>query len=125
MCKSRGKEVDYEMDRRTLKLAMKGNVVLDGRLTGWVAGGWGDVKIFYECPLDVRAERVAKREKITVKEAKERLENRDKEDRKKYRKLYKIDSFDKSIYDIIINNEKLTPKQAKRMPVELVREFLE
>jgi len=55
----------------------------------------------------------------------ERLENRDKEDRKKYRKLYKIDSFDNSIYDIIINNEKLTEKQAKRMPVELVREFLE
>jgi len=125
MCKTRGKEVDHEMDRRTLKLAMKGNVVLDGRLTGWVAGRWADIKIFYECPIDVRAKRVAKREKITPKIAKERLENRDEEDRKKYRKLYKIDSFDKSIYDIIINNEKLTPKQAKRMPVELVREFLE
>ena len=98
---------------------------MDGRLTGWVAGGWGDVKIFYECPLDVRAERVAKREKTTFKKAKERLEDRDKEDRKKYRKLYGIDAFDKSIYDIIINNEKLSLKEAKRTPVELVREFLE
>ena len=125
MCKTRGSSIDHEMDRRTLKLAMKGNVVLDGRLTGWVAGGWADVKIFYECPMDVKAKRVAKREKITPKRAKERLENRDKEDRKKYRKLYKIDAFDTSIYDIIINNEKLTLEQAKRMPVELVREFLE
>jgi len=125
MCKTRGKEVDYEMDRRTLKLAMKGNVVLDGRLTGWVAGNWADVKIFYECPLKVTAERVAKREKTTFKKAKERLEDRDKEDRKKYRKLYGIDAFDKSIYDIIINNEKLSLKEAKRTPVELVREFLE
>jgi cytidylate kinase len=125
LCKTRGKEVDYEMDRRTLKLAMKGNVVLDGRLTGWVAGNWADVKIFYECQPEVKAERVAKREKTTVKKAKEAIENRDKEDRKKYRKLYKIDYFDKSIYDIIIDNTKLTLKQAKRMPIELVREFLE
>ena len=125
MCKTRGSSIDHEMDRRTLKLAMEGKVVLDGRLTGWVAGNWADVKIFYECPLKVRAKRVAKREKITTKKAKKRLEERDTEDRKKYRKLYGIDYFDKSIYDIVINNEKLTLEQAKRMPVELVRELLE
>lgn len=125
MSKTRRKEVDYEMDIRTLKLAIGGNVVLDGRLTGWVAGRWADVKIFYECPMKIRAERVAKREKTTVKKANLRLEKRDKEDRRHYRRLYGIDSYDKSIYDIIINNEKLTLKQAKRMPVELVREFLE
>jgi len=122
--KIRKPEIDYEMDRRTLKLAMEGNVVLDGRLTGWVAGDWADVKIFYECSLNVRAERVAKRDNITFEEAKEVLQKRDEEDHRIYQNLYGIDSYDKSIYDIVINNEKLTKKEAKVVPVKLVKKFL-
>jgi cytidylate kinase len=118
-------EIDHETDRRNLEFAMKGNAVLDGRLTGWVAGDWADVKIFYECPLGVRAKRVAKRDNISVEETRKRLEKRDKEDHEKYRKLYGIDSYDKSIYDIVINNEKLPKSKAKIVPVKLVREFLE
>jgi len=122
--KIRKPEIDYEMDKRTLKLAMGGNVVLDGRLTGWVAGDWADVKIFYECSLNVRAERVAKRDNITFEEAKEVLQKRDEEDHRIYQNLYGIDSYDKSIYDIVINNEKLTEKEAKIIPVKLVKKFL-
>jgi len=122
--KSREPEIDYEMDRRTLKLAMEGNVVLDGRLTGWVAGDWADVKIFYECDLKVRAERVAKRDSITQEKAKEVIQNRDEEDHNIYQSLYGIDSYDKSIYDIIINNEKLTMDEAKRIPVNLVKKHI-
>ena len=122
--KIRQPEIDYEMDRRTLKLAMEGNVVLDGRLTGWVAGNWADIKIFYECSLNVRAERVAKRDNITFEEAKEVLQKRDEEDHKIYQNLYCIDSYDKSIYDIVINNEKLTEEEAKRIPVKLVEKHI-
>lgn len=124
MSEIREPEVDYKMDKRSLKLAMEGNVVLDARLSGWVAGDWADVKIFYECPLDVKTKRVAKRDNISVEEALERLKKRDEQDHEKYQKLYDIDSFDKSIYDIIINNEKLTLEEAKTVPVKLVREFL-
>ncbi len=118
-------EIDHEMDRRNLEFAMEGKVVIDARLSGWCAGDWADVKIFYECPLDVRAERVAKRDNIIVKESREGLAKRDREDHEKYKKLYGIDSYDKSIYDIVINNEKLTKEEAKIVPVKLVREFLE
>jgi len=121
----RRSEIDYEMDFRSLKLAMQGKVVLDGRLTGWAAGDWADVKIWYECPLKVRAKRVAKRDKIPFKKSFKNLKERDKDDREKYRKLYGIDSFDTSIYDIKINNEKLTKRQAKIVPVKLVKKFLE
>ena len=122
--KVREKEVDYEVEIRTLKLAMKGNVVLNGRLTGWVAGDWADVKIFYDCPLKVRAERIAKRDGISFEKAFRIIKERDEADREKYLKLYGIDSFDKSIYDIVIDNEKLTLKQAKELPVELIKKFL-
>ena len=121
----RGPEIDHEMDKRSLELAMQGNVVLDGRLTGWAAGDWADVKIWYECPLKVRAKRVARRDKISFEESFKNLKERDEDDREKYFKLYGIDSFDRSIYDIKINNEKLTKRQAKIVPVKLVKEFLE
>lgn len=123
--KIREKEVDYEIEKRTLKFAMEGNVVLNGRLTAWVAGDWADVKIFYDCPLKVRAERVAKRDKIPFEKAMRTLKERDKADREKYLKLYGIDSFDKSIYDIVIDNEKLTLEEARELPIKLIREFLD
>ena len=125
LVKIRKPEIDYEMDRRTLELAMGGNVVLDGRLTGWVAGDWADIKIFYECSLNIRAERVARRDDITPEKAEEVLQKRDEEDHNVYQKLYGIDSYDKSIYDIVINNEKLIKKEAKIVPVRLVKQFLE
>jgi cytidylate kinase len=118
-------EIDHLMDKRSLKLAIEGNVVLDGRLTGWAAGDWADVKVWYECPLKVRAVRVAKRDKIPFEKSFKMVKERDEEDREKYLNLYGIDSFDTSIYDIMINNEKLTKQQAKIVPVRLVKEFLE
>jgi len=121
---TREAEIDHLMDKRSLKLAMQGNVVLDGRLTGWAAGKWADVKVWYECPLKVRAKRVAKRDKISFEESFKNLEERDEDDREKYFKLYGINSFNTSIYDIKINNEKLTKRQAKIVPVKLIKEFL-
>jgi cytidylate kinase len=120
----RGSEIDHEMDRRSLEFAMKGKVVLDGRLTGWVAGNWADVRIFYTCPLNVRAERVVNRDNITVEEAKINLQKRDDQDHEKYQKVYGIDSFDRSIYNIVIDNRDLTKKESKILPVKLVKEFL-
>lgn len=122
--KLRGSEVDHEMDRRNLEFAMEGNAVIDARLSGWCAGDWADVRIFYDTPLKVRAQRVAKRDKISFKEALENIKNRDEEDNKKYKQLYGIDAFDKSIYNIVIDNEKLTKREARTVPVKLVKEIL-
>lgn len=124
MSEIRGPEIDHEMDRQSLKLAMEGNVVLDGRLTGWSAGDWADAKIYYICSLKIKAERVAERDSISAEEAEKMIIKRDKEDHKKYYELYGINSYDESIYDIIINNEKLTKKEAEVVPVKLVKEFL-
>lgn len=123
--KIRRAEIDHDMDKRSLELAMKGKVVLDGRLTGWAAGNWADVKIWFGCPLNIRAKRVIRRDRISFEESLKNLKERDKEDREKYLKLYGIDSFDTSIYDIKINNAKLTKKQTKTVPVKLVKEFLD
>jgi cytidylate kinase len=121
----RGKEVDHEMDRRNLQFAIRGGVVIDARLSGWCAGDWADVKIFYDCPLEVRAERAAIRDGVPLEKSLVNIRMRDEEDNKKYKELYGIDAFDKSIYDFIIDNKKLTKDQAETEPVRMVNEFLE
>jgi cytidylate kinase len=118
-------EVDHEVDKRSLMYAIKGGCVLDGRMTGWAAGKWANAKIYYDCNLLIKAKRIAKNNGITVEEAKRIIEERDREDNKKYMALYGIDLFDKSIYDIIINNDELTLKEATIVPIELVKKFLE
>jgi cytidylate kinase len=118
-------EVDYEIEKRTLMYAIRGGCVIDARLSGWVAGKWADVKIFFECSLPVKAKRIAKRDGITAEEAKKNIEGRDREDNKKYMSLYGVDQFDKSIYDIIIDNDNLTLKEVMAVPVDLVKKFLE
>jgi cytidylate kinase len=122
--KLRGRQIDYEMDKRNLESAMRGKVVIDARLSGWCAGDWADVKIFYDCPLEVRAARVAGRDKLPLIESISNIKKRDEEDNKKYKLLYGIDLFDKSIYDFVIDNQKLTKKEAEEIPVKLVKEFL-
>lgn len=122
--KIREKEIDYDMDRRTLKYAIAGKVLIDARLSGWVAGVWADARVFVKCSLRTRAERIAKRDGLTYKQALEITMKRDEEDTKKYQKLYGIDQSSTSIYDIVIDNSKLTYEEAEKIPVKMVKDFL-
>ena len=112
--KVRHRNVDYEMERRSLLLSIKGNVVIDARLSGWVAGEWADARIYIYANQKNRAARMAKRESLSMSESLRILKERDREDSKKYEQLYKIDVTDKSIYDIVINNNDLTVNQLKK-----------
>ena len=123
--KTREDGADLLLDKKTLELAKKGNVVLIGRLTGWVAGGNADAKIWIGCDEKTRIERVAKRENISKDEAKRRIEERDSADDKRYKEFYGIDVNDKSIYDILFNNTDATYEEAITKPVEAVKEFLD
>jgi len=117
-------EVDYEIDKRSLKFAKEGNVLIVGRLAGWVAGDNADLKIFVKCSLKERAKRVALREGKTFEEAKKDILARDKSDINRAKKLYGINLKDLSIYDLIINNDKLSFEEAKIIPVKKVQALL-
>jgi cytidylate kinase len=120
----RSDEIDLKIDEETLKLAIIGNVVLDGRLTGWVAGEWAEVRIFYNTPLKIRARRYAEREGIDYKTALTNVKKRDEADMKKYKKLYGINLKDLSIYNIIIDNSNWSLEDANKKPIKIIEEFL-
>ena len=104
--------IDFEVDRRTLKEALTGNVVLDGHLTAWVVRHLADFTVYVTAPLIVRVNRIARRDNIPLEEALKETVTREVSQKQRYFKYYGIDVTDTSWFDLIINTEKLTVDEA-------------
>ncbi|MEM3569073.1 MAG: AAA family ATPase, partial [Candidatus Jordarchaeales archaeon] len=83
--------IDRQIDERMISEAEKGNVVLDGRLTAWMAGDKADIKILLTAPLDIRVERIAKREGKSIEEALKETVIREESEKKRFMDIYGID----------------------------------
>ncbi|MCD6559737.1 MAG: AAA family ATPase [Palaeococcus sp.] len=101
-------EVDREVDRRQVEAAKEGNVIIEGRLAGWMVKE-ADLKIWLDAPLRVRVERVARREKKPYDIAFMETVEREKQNKKRYLNLYSIDIDDLSIYNLVIDTSKWYP----------------
>ncbi|HDO20577.1 MAG: AAA family ATPase [archaeon GB-1845-036] len=115
---------DREADNITIREAKRGNVVLDGHLTGWMAKKYADIKIYLTAPIEARAKRVAKRDKKTFEEALKEVKIREESNRKRYLKFYGIDLNDLSIYDIIINTDKWEEKTVEKALKILIEDYI-
>ncbi|WP_423792341.1 (d)CMP kinase [Methanocaldococcus indicus] len=103
------KEIDEEIDRRQIELAKKGNIVLEGRLAAWMLLREGikpDLSIWFKTPIEIRAERIAKRENQSFEEALEKMKLREESEKKRYKDIYNINLDDLSIYDLVIDTSK-------------------
>lgn len=109
------KEVDVEVDRRTLEKGLEENCVIDGRLPSWVLGDYSDLRIYVTADLDVRAERVSEREDISFEQAKENTEKRDKDNDRRYRDYYSIDTSDLDHYELVIDNSDLNIEEQNEL----------
>ena len=98
------RKVDFEIEKKTLERGMKGGVVIDSRLAGFVLGGFANFKLFVKCSDEERDKRIAAREGFSVAEANDTLKKRDEIHEKKYKEYYGVDVHDESIYDMIIDN---------------------
>lgn len=101
-------EIDREVDKRQIEASEDCNVVIEGRLAGWMVKN-ADLKIWLDAPIQVRAQRVSKRESISVEEAFMQIAEREMQNRKRYLNLYGIDINDLSVYDLIINTANWGP----------------
>ena len=109
----KNKDIDKELDNRQLEILQKGNVILEGRLAGWIAyrNNITAVKIMLKANIDTRAKRIVKREEGDITKRKKEILNREKSEAKRYKKYYNIDLKDTSIYDLVINSEEKTPEE--------------
>ncbi|MBI4167574.1 MAG: cytidylate kinase family protein [Candidatus Aenigmarchaeota archaeon] len=121
---TREDEIDYQIEKKSLELSMRGGVVIDARMSGMVAGNHADCRIMLDCDMETKSERVAKREKISVTEARQKLDARDTSDSAKYMKLYGTDGSDPSFYDAIIDTTNMDIETSKKETVKIVKQIL-
>lgn len=105
----KNKNIDLKFDEYLKSEAKKGNCVITTWLGPWMVNA--DLRIWLFAPLDIRAKRVAERDNLSVSEAKKAIEQREKQNRKRYLALYNIDIFDTYIFDVLLSSAKFTPKE--------------
>jgi len=97
-------DIDRDLDRRLREVALeRDDVVLESRLSGWLAAEHADLRVWLDAPLAVRAERIAAREGKPVAEARTETERRAASEAGRYQAYYGIDIDDRSIYDLVVN----------------------
>lgn len=97
-------QIDRDLDQQLRETARdRDDLVLESRLSGWMAGEYADLKIWLDAPIEVRAERIADREDKPVSEALAETEEREASETARYREYYGIDFDDRSIYDLAVN----------------------
>ncbi|MCL5788482.1 MAG: AAA family ATPase [Candidatus Marsarchaeota archaeon] len=96
--------IDKEVDAMSIEEARRGNVVLDGHLTGWVVNE-ADIKIYLHASLEVRAHRIAEREKIKIDSALLETRIRELSEKERYRRIYGFDVDQLKHFDLVVNTE--------------------
>ena len=116
--------IDRDLDRRLRSTAAeRDDVVLESRLSGWMAGEHADLKVWLDAPLAVRAARIAEREGQAVADARAETERREASERSRYREYYDIEFSDRSIYDLAVNTARWEPEPIVDLVVAAVEAY--
>jgi CMP/dCMP kinase len=105
-------EKDPEIDKKfdaILKEQSSDNCVVTTWLGPWMVDA--DVRIKVICPLETRAQRTAKRDGMTLAEARKHVKERDDRNRKRYMKLYSIDIDDETKFDACLSSGVYRPEE--------------
>ena len=115
--------IDRSLDAAMATRARQGNVVLEGRLAGFLAGGEGlkALKVWLTANDEVRARRVARRENGDWQEIVDVNRARQGSDAKRYQQIYGFDLADTSVYDVVLATDDQTPEALVERLIEEAR----
>jgi cytidylate kinase len=108
--------IDKQFDAALLQETEAGNCVATTWLSPWIVKN-ADLRVWLYAPQEIRAERVAKRDKMTVPQALAHINERDSANRKRYLDVYGIDIFDHSGFGLSINTGKSKPEESAKIIV--------
>ncbi|MHC1570616.1 MAG: (d)CMP kinase [Methermicoccaceae archaeon] len=109
MCES-NPDVDREVDERMRKASESmESGIFEGRLAAHFAAA--DLRVWLKAPTSVRAERIAQREGVDVKEALALMLERESSEKKRYEQYYGIDIDDLGAYDVVLDSHVFDPLQ--------------
>jgi cytidylate kinase len=111
---------DRWIDVKQGEEAMKhDNIIVEGRLSGFFVPK-AELKIWLKAPIEIRAQRVAGREKMAYEEALAAMEGREQSEHKRYEQYYGIDLNDLSLYDLVIDSSQWRENTIVRMILEAI-----
>jgi cytidylate kinase len=102
---------DRQLDEKQREEALKrDNVIIESRLSGFFVPN-ADLRIWLKAPAEIRARRIATRERIVYEEALSAMKRRECSEQKRYETYYGIHLDDLSIYDLIIDSSRWNEKE--------------
>ena len=115
-------EIDKELDDKQLTLLKKGNIILEGRLAGWIAyrNNIPSFKVMLDADITTRAKRIVNREQGDLDQRKNEMLKREKSEMKRYKHYYDIDLKDKTIYDLVIDTSDKSPDEIAEIIVKKI-----
>lgn len=113
MWKMRGlKKFHLDSDELARSWARKGNIVIDGKLQIRLARGCYDLSVWLKAGKKIRAGRYAERDKITMKDAGEKLGKKEKLEKENWMKIYGFNYFDQEKEaDLVIDTGNKKPEE--------------
>jgi cytidylate kinase len=106
-------EIDNELDKRQLEHARAGDIILEGRLAGWLtkSNNINALKVLLTADLETRVSRIMGREKKSHSQVKSEILKRETSELERYQRLYGVNYKDQAHYDLVIDTTNLTPRE--------------
>lgn len=121
--RSENPEFDKKVDNKLKEIFLKGNVVITSYTLPWLVDD--GIKIWLAGTLENSAKRMKARDNMDEKNALEIVKMRYEENKKLYKKLYNFDFGENlSIFDKIIDTDKLDAKKVLEIAKSTVKEML-
>ena len=106
--------IDKQFDAHLISDAKKGNCVVTTWLGPWMIKD-ADLRVWLHAPREVRAKRVAGRDAMTPEQALSHISDRDESNHHRYNEVYKINIYDHSGFELVINTERFKPAQSAQI----------
>ncbi len=109
-------------DMFQIEVAKQGNVVICSKLGIHFLKKLSRYKIWLDVPLQTRAERTAKRDKIPVEEALKEVAKREEIERREWKRMYGFDYFDQKYdADFVLDSSKLAVNETVRKILSFIK----
>lgn len=104
-------KIDRALDDRLTERAVRGDVLLESRLSGWLAtrAALRSLCVWIRCDETERARRVAARDGHEAEVALTFNQQRERSERVRYLGYYDIDLTDLTIYDLVLDSTDASP----------------
>jgi predicted cytidylate kinase len=119
----RDHSIDRGLDARMAEHARQGNVVLEGRLAGFLAADaqLDALKVWLDATDETRAKRVAQREGSDWRAVLEENRLRHGSDSSRYKAIYGYDLADHGVYDLVLATDERTPQELVETLIDAAR----